>query len=212
MGTRNLTMVQLNNEIKIAQYGQWDGYLEGAGATIFDFLKNLIRNKNIEKFKENVRNCIIIDRSKIRDYYLELGVDIDKTDWIEYSISQEYAKRHPQLNRDLGADILRYIMNNGPQELKNEIDFAKQSLFCEWGYLVNLDKETLEIYKGFQEEPLDESERFFYLQDEKCNKYYPIKKVFELPFNIIVGIDKKSFLNVCNYNIYGNIEHEENEE
>ena len=60
MGTRNLTMVQLNNEIKIAQYGQWDGYLEGAGATIFDFLKNLIRNKNIEKFKENVRNCIII--------------------------------------------------------------------------------------------------------------------------------------------------------
>ena len=27
------------------------------------------------------------------------------------------------------------------------------SLYCEWGYIVNLDDETLEIYRGYQEKP-----------------------------------------------------------
>jgi hypothetical protein len=27
------------------------------------------------------------------------------------------------------------------------------SLYCEWGYIVNLDDETLEIYRGYQKKP-----------------------------------------------------------
>lgn len=50
MGTRNLTMVQFNNEIKVAQYGQWDGEPDGQGATVLEFCSNkkiLINSKNV---------------------------------------------------------------------------------------------------------------------------------------------------------------------
>ena len=38
MGTRNLTVVFMDGEYKVAQYGQWDGYPEGQGITCFNFL------------------------------------------------------------------------------------------------------------------------------------------------------------------------------
>ena len=40
MGTRNLTIVIQDNEVKMAKYGQWDGYLSGLGWDLILFLKN----------------------------------------------------------------------------------------------------------------------------------------------------------------------------
>ena len=40
MGTRNLTLVKdKEGKTKVAQYGQWDGYPEGQGSTILNFIK-----------------------------------------------------------------------------------------------------------------------------------------------------------------------------
>ena len=36
--------------------------------------------------------------------------------------------------------------------LVNEKAFAGDSLFCEWAYVLDLDKETLEIYHGFNKD------------------------------------------------------------
>ena len=50
MGTRNLTMViNQEGETKVAQYGQWDGYPSGVGASVLSFLKNkeLVFNNTI---------------------------------------------------------------------------------------------------------------------------------------------------------------------
>ena len=53
MGTRNLTMVIQNQETKIAQYGQWDGFPDGQGITILTFLQD---KSNVEKLKQIIPN------------------------------------------------------------------------------------------------------------------------------------------------------------
>ena len=44
MGTRHLICVVKDNEYKLAQYGQWDGYPEGQGVNILRFLRDFDRD------------------------------------------------------------------------------------------------------------------------------------------------------------------------
>ena len=53
MGTRHLTIVKHEEEIKVAQYGQWDGYPDGAGMIILNFLKTA----DLDQFKERLSLC-----------------------------------------------------------------------------------------------------------------------------------------------------------
>ena len=50
MGTRNLITVTLNKKKVVAQYGQWDGYPEGQGKTVHEFLSKV----NLDKFKKQL--------------------------------------------------------------------------------------------------------------------------------------------------------------
>ena len=72
MGTRNLTAVIVNGEHKIAQYGQWDGYPEGAGKEIFYFLKKIIKGNKIDVFKEKISECRFITQKELDAKYEQL--------------------------------------------------------------------------------------------------------------------------------------------
>lgn len=53
MGTRNSTLVKSKGKVKVAQYGQWDGYPTGQGQTIADFLNSDVDLEDFAK-KETV--------------------------------------------------------------------------------------------------------------------------------------------------------------
>lgn len=53
------------------------------------------------------------------------------------------------------------IMNSDIIGLVNSEEFAADSLFCEWAYVIDLDKNTFEVYQGFNKKPIDKTERFF---------------------------------------------------
>ena len=63
--------------------------------------------------------------------------------------------------------------------LNDDINFAADSLFCEWAYVIDLDKSTFEAYVGFNKEPLSPDDRFYFLMDkipkDYSKQYYPIK-------------------------------------
>lgn len=146
MGTRNLTSVIQSKKVKIAQYGQWDGYPEGQGLTVLDFLK---KKGNIDKLKKKLKIVRFL-KPNGRDKKFSEEYDKNAPEW-----SSEPDKRTPEqlkwfksyITRDLGADILNAIISSSDKEivLRDEWAFRKDDLFCEWHYCIDLDKKTLTV-------------------------------------------------------------------
>ena len=180
MGTRNLTIIFADDEYKVAQYGQYDGYPYGQGATALQFLHQV--KPNILKKRCNNVKILTEDIRKAR--WLEFNVDITNKPYVEFKVAQKFEKKYPELSRGTGAVILDIIYKSKQDlHLENSIDFIADSLFCEWAYLVDLDHQTFEVYKGFNKEPLDESDRFFSFYDSnEDSEYYPCKlqHIFDL--------------------------------
>jgi hypothetical protein len=167
MGTRHLICVFKDNEYKVAQYGQWDGYPGGQGVRILKFLR-----------EEMVRPAFDSGVAKLR-WLAEREIE-------ELNREQVNLADYPELSRDTSAELLPLILqsseqNNRPIKLINHIEFAKDSLFCEWAYVIDLDKNTLEVYKGFNKQPLDSKERFYSEKEPNVShredQYYPVALV-----------------------------------
>lgn len=170
MGTRNLTMVAKDGKIVIANYGQWDGYPSGNGVKILDF----VRSFDKEHFSAQVDKVVDVLSS---DYVKKrFGVDVDE---LNEEQNQILFDENPHFSRDTGADILNVVNDNKADTLLvvNKEAFAAESLFCEWGYVIDLDKDTLEVYEGFNKSPLDKGERFQYLTEKRDGDYHPIRLV-----------------------------------
>lgn len=181
MGTRNLTMVIYKGETKVAQYGQWDGYPSGQGSTALEFLLN----NDLNKFKQKLDLCNFIDKSprkqkEMENFLKKIG---SENGWMNGEQAEKYHKKYPYLTRDNGAKILDLINDHKTEKtiwLNNSEEFAADSLFCEWAYVIDFDKNTFEVYEGFNKTPLTKEDRFFYLKGE--NDYEPVKmlKAYDL--------------------------------
>lgn len=174
MGTRNLTMVIHKQETKIAQYGQWDGYPEGNGVTILTFLRNKKRVKKLANGLKVVRFATAKDEKEVNKFLKSIGC---KDGWMDMNQSEMYHRQYPYLSRDIGAGILELVANSKDDEivLNDQTDFAGDSLFCEWAYVIDLDNRKLEVYTGFNKTPLAEDERFAKIPVEKDSEYTPIR-------------------------------------
>ena len=182
MGTRNLTIVVLNNFYKVAQYCQWDGYVTGQGATVLKFLESL--NGNFHNFTNKVSQTSFVREDHIAKLWELAGA---KDGMATMDVSDKMKKQFPQFQRDMGANVLEAILNGSVTELQNEINFAGDSLFCEWAYVIDLDKNQLEVYRGFNKEPLLKNDRFKFLEDKK-KEYYPIKLAAIFPFDQLPSV------------------------
>lgn len=182
MGTRNLTLVLKNNEYKVAQYCQWDGYLDGQGKQVIAFVIGYLQDpEKLKQFTENVLSAKEISDEDLKALWVECGASPD-SNMVSLDVSNKFSKKHPQLHRDFGANILEYIYSTPNAKIRKETEFAKDSLFCEFAYLINLDNNTVEFYKGFNKAPLTSEDRFFNLQDLE-EEYMPVKMFASIPFS-----------------------------
>jgi len=177
MGTRNLTCVVKDGEYKLAKYGQWDGHRESLGAEILTFLRDEFDR---EKFLKGLSKVKLITTEKLQQFWTEVGAD-PKSNFCSMEVSEKFKQAHPELSRDpSGAVVLRMIQAGTCEWSRPGIEFAADSLFCEWAYVIDLDKNTFEIYEGFNKTPLDSSERFANvplppLQAGENREYYQVR-------------------------------------
>lgn len=172
MGTRGLTAVILDGAHRIAQYGQWDHYPSGGGVKALEFCREWLTDKERRAaFVENVRRCRFAtpaDKLEADAFASSIGVVNGR---FNLGQSRKWRLRYPLWNRDHGVGILRVIATGkvdagelfdgstvvdvptGDIVLRDSWTFAADSLFCEWAYVVDLDGNKLEVYKGFNHEP-----------------------------------------------------------
>jgi hypothetical protein len=188
MGTRHLIAVMKDKEYKIAQYGQWDGCPSGQGIDILNFIKT---DGMIERLENALTKVRFFDKDGDKDF-LE-SYDKNAPTWSSDPDNRTVEQKRwfeLYMSRNLGSEILKNVANSTDDEiiLKNSINFAKDSLVCEWAYVIDLDKKTFEVFEGFNETSLDESERF-YCDNYNDDGYRPVKltkvyKLNDLPTNL----------------------------
>ncbi len=110
MGTRNLTIVIHNKEVKVAQYGQWDGYPDGQGKICLRFLRGVL--PGLAVFRKQLDRIRFLDDEKaleISKFMKSIG---SKDGWMTVEQAELYNEKYQYLGRDHGAGILEKIMNS----------------------------------------------------------------------------------------------------
>ena len=188
MGTRNLTCVQKDNKLIVAKYCQWDGYPDGQGRTVVDFILNKF-DKVL--FLKKIRNVSDMTTEELDEKWVECGAEPD-TSGVNMTVSAKFKANYPYLHRDMGGEILEYIQNlEGELKILFSKDFAIDSLFCEYAYVLNLDEDTLDFFTGFNTDGPQRNIFFDPETDELERKkhretiYYPVKKMETFTFDEI---------------------------
>lgn len=145
MGTRNLTAVIKQGKPVIAQYGQWDGYPEGQGTTIYEFVKHA----GISRLVANLDKAYWASEDELKAIYSKYQ---SEEGWMTMEESKAFGEAYPSLSRDTCAEILEVVASATERvPLVNEMDFLQDTLFCEWAYVIDLDVHTLKVYAGSTE-------------------------------------------------------------
>ena len=181
MGTRGLVGFYIKGKYKLS-YNHHDSYIMGLGVEVakaIHFISTQNRLKELEAKVEAIKmvNNEIPPSKALQDEYRkfsDLGVGKrDVSDW--YCL----------LRKVQGADILEAVLNKNLCHMLDGSGFAQESLFCEWGYIVNFDSGMLEIFNGFQKTP-DLKGPFGVKQK---NGYYPIKLIAAFRLNSVTAQD-----------------------
>lgn len=117
MGTRNTTRIYFNNELKVAQYGQWDGYPSGQGKDFMNFcaskynmdaLYNAIRNQNEPFLSSEEIDVLEKGRRALFKEIDDSNLPMTSKDRITRYLSNSF-----EWHRDHGASILYRIAFGG---------------------------------------------------------------------------------------------------
>lgn len=143
MSTRGAIGFIKNKQYKVS-YNHWDSYLEGKGVEVVNFIK---RN-SLERMNEIFDNMIMVNQTDIPTE--EQRKEILKF-WKKNNIKNNY---EPIKFGNGNADWYYYLSvtngypeyyNKGLRYMTDDKDFIKDTLFCEFAYLIDLDENKLHI-------------------------------------------------------------------
>ena len=143
MGTRGLVGFVINGTEKLA-YNHWDSYPSGLGLQTLAWL----REQDLGALAEQVERLELIDEEK--EPTPEQVRRAKEAGVIDITVSERSTSDWYCLLRGAQGDLTKTLEVG---MMKGDADFAIDSLFCEWAYVINLDDGLLEAYEGFQKAP-----------------------------------------------------------
>lgn len=144
MGTRGAFGVIVGEIAKIG-YNQYDSYPEGKGVENLRWLREEVAAGRLEKIRKAAAECRVVS-----DAIKPTPEDIKKLAGVtNLGVSEQSTDDWYCLTRDTHGSIEQMLSCGYIEDHSN---FPLDSLFCEWGYIVDLDANKLEVYTGFQKE------------------------------------------------------------
>lgn len=151
MGTRGLFGFSIDGKKKVA-YNHFDSYPEGLGQDAVNAVQAVIKDNKIEQLKANIANLKMITGNE--EATLEEQTRYKK--FADTKVSTRQLSDWYVLMRDLqGADIIPHIVSGEVEHMVDGEDFLKDTLFCEWAYIINLDNNMFEVYGGRSNNMID---------------------------------------------------------
>ena len=145
MGTRNLTkVIDKDGVIRVAQYGQWDGYPSGQGASMLAFISEY---NMLDKIEMSLVKCRFVEQGEVDAAYDAFN-DVEKWEPIRNEYDG-FASAFPSLSRNTCTDILKVIVySNEEVILWDDREFENDGLFCEGVYTIDFQMNTFASYYG----------------------------------------------------------------
>jgi hypothetical protein len=178
MGTRGFITFAVNDEEKTA-YNHWDSYPDGLGLAVLGWLREAAK-----------------DPAALRQQAAALQVASPGS----APTDEDVARLAGFADQGVGTGSLRdwYVLLRATQGepglmlaagvIEDARDFPLDSLFAEWGYVIDLDGDGLfEVYRGFQKQPHDLG-RFASRSEPGGNHgYYPCARTARWPLAALPG-------------------------
>lgn len=197
MGTRGFLSFVYNG-VEKTTYQQFDSYPSGVGIDVLEYLR-----RQLEPTDEDCQDATpeavyeaalgelktMVERLRV----VKDGVDnVTPADiaalapWTDFNVSKRMEPddlpEWYQLTRRAQGQPGEILASG---YLCDASDFPRDSLWAEWGYVIDLDDGDLEVYKGFQTEPHDVG-RFADrepMESLSGTVYYPVKRIAAWPLD-----------------------------
>lgn len=181
MGTRGIMGFRVKGADRLS-YNHFDSYPSGLGVSILNDLKDMLGDWGLENLKTRANQVKLVDE--------DTTPTADEMEAFAEHFDSRVSTGSPDewyaLLRELQGALMKTI---DAGYMIDSHSFVNDSLFCEWGYIVNLDEEVFEIYQGFQTENHDKG-RYALAEGitvkepsyEGGDSYYPIALVASIPF------------------------------
>lgn len=181
MGTRGAYGFRIDGVDKVT-YNHFDSYPSGLGKAIVKFC---VETKAID-LKPFARGIRMVDRHDWDDKPTPEEVK-RYSEFFDGEVGSQREDDWYCLLRESQGDLRPYL--NGLDVMIDSKGFLKDSLFCEWAYIINLDDGVLEIYEGFNKQAGGAGR---YAGGEPDDGYYGVKLVKTVPLNEVETFDMNS--------------------
>lgn len=175
MGTRGLVGLY-HKGITKAAYNQFDSYPSELGVTILKEIRDaVLQGVDLKAIFESI---VLVDERAI-----PTPEEVEATEFYhDLTVSNRATSDWYCLLRKAQGTLFPYL-DGRLKYMIDYADFIKNSLFCEWAYLINLDTEMFEVWRGYQQKPV-KGNRYGVQFDENTKtsigeRYFPCRMVKE---------------------------------
>ncbi len=168
MGTSSMIYIENRGSTVLSTLTSKDGGPRMEGRDLMAFLAV---PSNVESIRLALRTCKVL-----QDQSVEVQRIANGHDW-----ELEYMADHPGYAISTGVRLLEEMASN-PGARRKVRSWSRDMRMNDWAYVVDLDEEMLEVYRGMNRIPPKDDERFYDGGQPDADGYYPFRKVAAFGF------------------------------